>query len=391
MRQSLRLGKVAGIPVGVHWSVGVILIIVAQILGASVLPAALPHQSAAAYWTVAVIGALVFAASLLAHEMAHALVARHNGMKVRSITLWMLGGVAELEGEAPSPGADLRVAAAGPVTSLAIGALLAGLAFATGYGRGPAIVATAAMWLAVMNGLLAVFNMLPGAPLDGGRVLRAVLWLHYRDRQRAALAAATVGRYLGFGLMLIGLAEILVWGSLLDGLWLMLIGWFLESAARAEAGAVVAGTALSGLRVADVMTPDPDIAPAWSTVQEFIDRVAAYSRSEAFPVVTFDGRLVGVVVSGMLARVRPEDRATLRVDRVALTVPPEYQAAPGDPARSLLDRPPLAGEVAAVVLDQGRVVGLVTARDLDWRIRRARMGARPSGWSRDGLKVGHGI
>ena len=379
MRQSVGLGRVAGIPVGVHWTVAVILVIIAEILGASVLPAALPHQPAVVYWAAAAAAALVFAGSLLAHELAHSLVAQRNGVRVRSITLWMLGGVAELAGEPPNAVADLRIALAGPAASLAQAAVFGGVALAVSYSGGSAVAVAAAVWLAAMNGALAVFNMLPGAPLDGGRVLRAVLWRIYQDRMRAAVAAARAGRYLGFAIIAVGLAELLVWGSL-GGLWLMLIGWFLTSAARAEETATVANSALAGLRVADVMILDPDIGHGWSTVQDFIDQVAAHSRQGAFPVVGFGGELAGVVVSGLLGRIRLADRPVLRLDQVALTVPSGYLATLGDPAGPLLTRPPMASEVVAVVLAQGRVVGLVTAGDLSQAVRRSRLRAGPGGW-----------
>lgn len=376
MKQSLRLGKVAGIPVGVHWTVAVIGVIIADILGASVLPAALPHRSAIVYWTVAAAAALVFLGSLLVHELAHALVARRNGVGVRSITLWMLGGMAELDGEPPNAGADLRIALAGPAASLAEAVVFGGVALGIGRGGGPAVAAAAAAWLAVMNGMLAVFNLLPGAPLDGGRILRAVLWRHYRDPARAAVGAARAGRYLGLLIIAAGAAEVLM-SAILGGVWLMMIGWFLTSAATAEERSAMATSALAGLRVADVMTPDPDIAAGWSTVGDFIDQVATRSRQSAFPVLGFNGELAGVVITSLLARISPADRAALHLNRVALSVPPGYLAAPDDPAGPLLTRPPLGGEVAAVVLEHGRVTGLVTAGDLAHAVRRARLRGAP--------------
>jgi len=382
MRQSLRLGKVAGIPVGVHWSVGVILALIADILAASVLPAAVPRQPPATYWLVAILAAVVFAASLLAHELAHAIIARRHGIRVRSITLWMLGGVAELDGDPPDPGADFRIAIAGPAASLAAAVVLYGLALGIGYAGGPAAAVTAATWLALMNGLLAVFNLLPGAPMDGGRVLRAILWRRYGDRQRAALAATRGGRYVGFGLMLLGLADVLFFANLLGGLWFVLIGWFLENAARAEAAATIATSALRGLTVADVMTPDPAIAPAWNTVLDFAERVAAHTRQSAFPVIGFDGQLAGIVTTEALARIRPADRYELRLRQVAIAVPPQYMAAPTDPAAPLLTRAPLGGEVLAVVLAHDQVVGLVTAADLSWAVQGASLRAQPESATR---------
>jgi Zn-dependent protease len=305
--------------------------LITWLLGASILPGGLRHQPPALYWTAAAAGAVLFLASLLAHELSHAVVAKRHGVEVRSITLWMLGGVAELEGEPPDAGADLRIALAGPAASVAAAAVFLGAAAAARYAGGPALVAATAGWLAAMNGLLAVFNLLPGAPLDGGRVLRALLWRHYHDRRRAEAAAARAGQFLGAGIAAVGVAEVLAWASL-GGIWLMLIGWFLMSAAAAEKNAATAAAALGGMRVADIMTASPELAPGWNTVADFIDRVAARSRQDAFPVVDFGGRLTGLVLSDALAGIPHEDRARLRLDQVALSVPARYQAAPGDPA-----------------------------------------------------------
>jgi Zn-dependent protease/CBS domain-containing protein len=366
--QNVRLGRVAGIPVGANWSVAVILVIIADILAVSVLPADVPHRPAALYWLVAVVAAALFLACLLAHELAHAVVARRNGVGVRSITLWMLGGVAELEGDPPSAAADLRIALAGPAASLAAGAVFLAAAALIGQARGPAVVVAAASWLAVMNGVLAVFNLLPGAPLDGGRVLRAILWRRYGDRLRAERGAARAGRFLGAAVIGLGAVEVLAARSY-EGLWLMLIGLFLFSAAAAEEQAARAAAALAGVTVADVMTPHPDLAPAWSTVSDFIDRVAAGSRQAAFPVVDTGGELRGLVLADQLARVPAAARRELTVGQVALAVLPTYLAAPGDPAAPLLRRRPLGGRVAAVVVADGRVVGMVTLEDLGQALR----------------------
>ena len=377
MKQTVRLGRVAGIAVGAHWSVAVILVIIAELLAVAVLPGAFPRQSAALYWAVAGIAAVVFLASLLAHELAHALVARRNGVGVRSITLWMLGGMAELDADAPSARADLRIALAGPAASLAAGLVLFGAGAAIGAAGGPGVVVAAATWLAVMNGVLAVFNLLPGAPLDGGRVLRAALWRHYGDRERAERGAARAGQVLGAALIGLGIGELLAFRSF-GGLWLMLIGWFLITTAVAEDKAATAKAALAGVRVADVMTADPELAPGWECVSEFIGRAAARSRQDAFPVVGPDGGLTGVVLASQLARIPAADRARLRLDQVALAIPPGYRAAPDDPAGPLLARRPLGGQVAAVVFAGGHVMGLVMVSDLQRALRwRTLTGARP--------------
>ncbi len=369
------LGRVAGIRVGANWTVAVFVVMIAWLLGASYLPATAPHHHAAVYWTVAVVASVLLFASLLVHELSHALMARRNGVEVRAITLWMLGGITELEGEPPDAGADLRIAAVGPATSAAAAVIFIGVALAVKYAGGPAVIIAAAAWLAVMNGVLAVFNMLPGAPLDGGRVLRALLWRHYRDRRRADVAAAQAGQFLGVGMIGLGAAGMLFW-NVLGGIWLMLIGWFVSSAAGAERRAAEVASALGSVCVADVMTANPQVAPGWSTVQDFIDRIAASSQQDAFPVVGFDGTLTGLVVTDLLSRIPRDDRTGLRLDRVALAVPPAYRATPEDPVGPLIARRPLGGEVLAVVLAGGRVIGMVTVTDLKRAVRRRRLMVR---------------
>ena len=376
MKQSIRLGRVGGIPVGVHWSVIVIVGLIAAILGGQVLPQMAPGQSTTAYWAVAIPGALLFVLALLAHELAHAFVARRAGVPVRSITLWALGGVSELGGEPPTARADLRIAAAGPATSLLAGGVFWGLAVLLDLAAGPAIGVAALGWLAIMNVLLAAFNLLPGAPLDGGRIRRAALWMHHGDRSRAARTAAGAGRIVGGILVGLGLAELWIWSSL-GGLWLMLIGFFLITAASAEAAAQLASDALGGLLVRDVMTPEPAIGGGWITVGDFIDRVALHSPQTVFPVVGADGALIGIVGLDRLSRVPAASRELPRLAQVARPVPPAYLAQPDDPAPPLLSRPPLDRELAAVVVTEGRIVGLVTVENLRQIIQRAQLRARP--------------
>ena len=214
MNQTVPLGRVAGIRVGMHWSVLVMVILFGWLLGAQELPAMTPHQPTAAYWAAAVPCAAVFMAALLAHELAHSLAARRYGVPVTSITLWALGGVSELGREPPTARADLRIAVAGPAASLGTGLVSAGLAAAVHAAGGPALAVAALAWLAAMNVLLMVFNLLPGTPLDGGRILRAFLWRRHGNRVRAAQSAAAAGRVVGAALMALGAAEILLWADL---------------------------------------------------------------------------------------------------------------------------------------------------------------------------------
>jgi len=369
MKQTVPLGRVAGIPVGMHWSVLVMVIMIGWLLGGQVLPETTPGQPPAAYWAAAVPCAIAFMAALLAHELAHSLIARRYGVPVTSITLWALGGVSELGSEPPTARADLRIAAAGPAASLATGLIFGSLAAAVRAAGGPGIAIAALAWLAAMNVLLAAFNLLPGAPLDGGRILRAFLWRRTGDRVRAARSAAAAGRAVGAALMILGTGEVLLWGDA-GGLWLVLIGMFVMSAAAAEATAGAAAAALAGLRVSDVMTPEPDIGGTWMTVASFIDSIALHSAQAGFPVISPSGSLAGVTGVSRLGRVPAVSRASTTLGQVMEPVPPGNLAAPQDPAAPLLTRPPLADDLAAIVISNGRITGIVTVSRLRQIIRR---------------------
>jgi Zn-dependent protease len=371
MPQSLRLGRLAGIPIGVNWSVFVILALIADILATSVLPQADAGRPAVTYWAVAVPTAALFLASLLAHEIAHALVARRKGVQVGSITLWMLGGMTQLEGEPQSARAELQIAAAGPLTSLAAGVALGLAALAAGSTGTPVVVVAALAWAGAMNALLAVFNLLPGAPLDGGRILRALAWMRSGDRARADRLATTAGQVVGAVLAGLGLTEVLVLRDA-SGLWLALVGWFLIWTASGEAQASAVRAAGADVNVGDIMVGDPDCAPAWHPVREFIANVAVRSRQTAFPVIALDGRPEGFITLDRLTKISAA-QASGRVSDVALPLPAEYQVAPEEPASTLLDRRPLAGTLVAVVARDGHVVGLVTTDDLRRLLRQSRL------------------
>jgi Zn-dependent protease len=361
MRHTLRVGRVAGIPVGVHWSVLVVMALLVQGLATTVLPASAPAEPQWAYWSIAVAAAVLFLLSLLAHELAHALVARRFGIRVERVTLWLLGGVAELSDEAPHPRADLLVAIAGPLTSIGAGALFAGAATAaTALGVFPVLTA-AMIWLALINVLLAVFNLLPGAPLDGGRVLRAALWRLRGDRDRASQVAAHAGRMLGLVLAFGGLAQILLTGHL-RGLWLALVGWFLVSAASAEQAGARARRLLGSVPVRDVMNPYPLTGNPEQTVADFTSTVAARTPHRAFPLRDWYGRPAGVVQMADLTRIPGEAQGTTSLAEVATPVEHVPVVAASRTAAEIA--PVVARGGLVLVVDDDLLVGVVSAADM---------------------------
>jgi Zn-dependent protease/CBS domain-containing protein len=376
VRQTMRLGTVAGIPIGVHWSVLVVMLLLMQGLAVAFLPASASGHPPAVYWTLAAVVAIVFLASLLAHELAHALVSKRYGVRVRRITLWLLGGVAELDGQAPHARGDLLIAAAGPLASLSIGALFAVAAVAA-HGLGAPALATAGLvWLAVVNAVLAVFNLLPGVPLDGGRVLAAALWWLRGDRTAAHRAACRAGIALGWLLVAVGLVQLGLAGDL-GGLWLVVLGWFLVAAARAEDTDVVWRTALAGLRVVDVMAPSPTCGHATQSVTDFVGTVARRSAYRTFPVLDLDGHLAGMVSLARLAQVPAADRDVVRLGDV---LTPRDRVLVVDPASALPDaaRALFAGGYRlAVVAADDHVSGVLSTGDITHAVELSSCGVRP--------------
>ena len=231
MRNSIRLGNVSGIPIGLHWSIALIAGLFTMALTGTILPAAAPGFASAAYLTTALAVTAGLLASIIAHELGHSLVAQRNNVGVSGITLFALGGVAKLEREPDDPGAAARIALAGPAVSVGIGvaALVAG--FVAGAAGVSALIAAGLTWLGLVNISLAVFNMLPALPLDGGRALQAAMWKRSGDKDRATVSAASIGRYIGWAIVAFGAWQFFTGGS---GLWTMVIGWFILSSAKAE-------------------------------------------------------------------------------------------------------------------------------------------------------------
>ena len=374
MREHLRLGRIAGIPVGLNLSVVVIFVLVVTMVATQTLPGAVDGYPTGAYWAVGVLVGLLFFASLLAHELAHALVARRHGVKVEQITLWMLGGVAQLAGEPPTPAADLQIAAAGPLTSLAAGVAFGAVAGLSAGVAGPALLTAGFAWLAGINVLLGVFNLLPGAPLDGGRILRGLLWRHHHDRTRAALTAGRAGRGLGMVMIWLGITELLFTTNPIGGLWMMLLGWFLVMAATGEVQTTSQHALLAGMTVRSAMTPDPVCLPEYQLVEAVLGRVLA-DQHTSYPVVSFEGRPVGLVTTVKLAALPAPARAERRVGELAVRLPAVPTAGPDEALADVLDR--AGGRLPVLVIERGELIGLVTATDTSRLLLRAALSASP--------------
>lgn len=383
MHASLRIGRVAGVEIGVNWSWLVIFGLISWSLGAAIFPESNPGLGDGAYVAMAAVAAVLFFGSLLLHELGHAVVAKREGMEIEGIVLWLFGGVAQFKGLFPSASAELRIALAGPAVSLAIGVAMLALGALAPL---PAEVDGVVTWLGSINILLLVFNMLPALPLDGGRVLRALLWRTSGDFTRATRTAGALGQAFGQAMIFGGILLLLLTGAL-GGLWFALIGWFLVAAAGAEARMATIAAALRPLRVSDAMARRPDTVDGDMTLASFANGVFADSRHAAYPVV--DGpEVLGAIGYRDVAAVAPESWGLTRVRDVARPVGKLLVLAPddnlGDVAMDLIQDD--LGR--ALVLDEGRLAGLLSMTDIS-RLIELRGPATPARPGRGRGGVGH--
>jgi Zn-dependent protease/CBS domain-containing protein len=378
MNENLSLGRIAGIHVGLNWSLLVVAALIAWSLATGILPPAAPGQTSGAYWTAGVLSAFVFLASLLAHELAHSIVAMRRGVRVEGITLWLFGGVSRFSSDTSSPGSQALITFVGPLTSLVLGALFFLGSAAAGGGAHPSLLAATLSWLGYINILLGVFNLLPAFPLDGGRLLQSLIWLRTGDRQRATSIAARIGMVFAFLLIAYGLVTFLVAGNLIGGIWSVFLGWFLLSAARAEEAGGLIRQALSGISVAEVMTPNPVQAPDDLSVEDALHGYVLASRHSTFPTHDAAGRLSGLLTMAALKNVAPEARATTQVKEVICPLDKVSTASPADLVTNLVGLPEGCSEGRTLVIDGGRLVGIISPSDINRLLQRSLSGRSPA-------------
>jgi Zn-dependent protease len=360
MRNSYTLGRVAGIEIGLNWSVLALLALIMWTLATGVFPDTNPGLGDDTYFAMAVVASLGFFASILLHELGHAVQARRDGLEIDGITLWIFGGVARFAGMFPSAGAEFRIAVAGPLVSLLLTVGLLGGTWIPGL---PQAVDGVLAWLGIINGALLVFNLIPALPLDGGRMLRAALWQWKGDLGSATRLAAGVGRVLAIGMIALGFA-MAVLGQGINGVWLALIGWFVLQAAGAEAQMVKAVEQRGqGPRVRDMMDPDPVTTGPDLTLDEF-SRLAGIDLEHDAYAVLDDGRPVGIIPSASLDEVPREEwsRRTVGDCMVGLAQIPALTAeASLDDAMEALRRSPVR---RVLVVEGERLVGLLSLDDV---------------------------
>jgi Zn-dependent protease/predicted transcriptional regulator len=349
----LQIARVFGIPVYIHASWLIIFGLITWTLAIGYFPARYPDLPAASYWARGLITSLLFFVSIFLHEMGHALVAQRHGVRIRSITLFIFGGVSQMEGDPPDGGTEVRIAAVGPLVSL----VLAGLFYllSTAGLLGPASRSVAG-YLALINLVLALFNLVPAFPLDGGRILRGLLWRH-AGRLGATRIAASAGGMLAMLLMVWGVFRFLA-GDGLAGIWSVLIGWFLREAAAGAHQQARLDETLGGMTAADIMLSDVATLPAHISVAEAAQEHFLRSGHGGYPVVRGE-EVVGLLSLRDVLRLGPEERQAMSVQAAMKPLSEAVVVRPQTPLREALARM-AAGPGRALVLENGRLVGFLT-------------------------------
>jgi Zn-dependent protease len=382
-RGAVTLFHVRGIRIGLDYSWFLILLLVIVSLSQFYRDVLGTDEAAFEPYLLAVVSAVLFFGSILLHELGHALVGMRNGITISDITLWLFGGVARMTRDSDSPSTEFKVAIAGPLVTLAIAGLCLGIGFAAageGFwdamlfegGAGVSGVLALLAWLASINVLVLLFNLIPAFPLDGGRVARAIAWWRTGDRNKATRFAAALGQ--GFSYVFIGLGVfLLVQGAVIDGIWLAVLGFLLLQSARSAAAQTELSSRIEHLRIADVMDRDPVAIPGNVSVEQALDQYFMRYRSPWFPVVDAAHRFLGLLRRGAADEVPEPQRQTSRVaDLLDASAARTLEVREDAPLESLLGNEDLRRLGALAAVDaEGRLRGLITLDQVGRALREA--------------------
>lgn len=361
-RNKITLFKLFGFSVSIDASWVIILFLVVWSLAKGLFPSFYPDLSDRTYWLMSLIGAIGFFASIVIHEFLHSLVARMYGLEMRGITLFVFGGVAEMKGEPSSPKAEFFMAVAGPIASLVLAVVFGLLYRSADILEWPIPAVGILGYLSGINLLLALFNMVPAFPTDGGRILRSALWWIKDDIRWATRLATRIS--LGFAMAIIAIGFInLIGGSFIGGLWWILIGSFLFNAANASYQHLQMDLSFRGKTVRHFMNPDPVTVPSHITLQEFVDNYVYHYHYKMFPVVE-GNRVVGIITIGTVQAVPHEEWRHLFVGSLMQPQNQDNISSPDAPVKEALSKMNQTGLSRLLVIDRGNMAGIVTLKDL---------------------------
>jgi Zn-dependent protease/predicted transcriptional regulator len=374
---SLRIGRILGIPIYIHASWVIIFVLITMSLGAQFTQQH-PQWTSLQHWSVGVLTSLLFFGSILFHELSHSVVARIYKIRVDSITLFVFGGVARIANDPTKAIQEFNIAIAGPISSLFLGGVFYALTLFFPYGT---MTGALAVWLAGINATLAVFNLLPGFPLDGGRIFRAIVWGITKDFTRATKAAGASGKLVAYGMIIFG-AGYAISTRHWEALWYAFIGWFLLNAAQDSVAQVAIRETLSGLHAADVMSQEVPIVPREISLEDYSQEVVRTGR-RCHLVVTNE-RLVGMMNIHALNSVPRDEWAHMSVQAVMIPRDKILWAKPEEPLLGLLERL-LAADINQMPVVSGgendenngaHIIGMIT-RDSILRVMRTRAEVGP--------------
>ncbi|MBK5218350.1 MAG: site-2 protease family protein [Thermoleophilia bacterium] len=369
--RSIRIGRLAGIPIGIQPLWFLIVALITWTLGAVYYPDQAPGIAVPLAYGLGLLSALLLFASILLHELGHAVVARRHGVEIEEIDLWLLGGVARMSGYPKAAKDELRFALAGPAVTLLIAAAFAAVALALPSST-PSAVTAVVFYQAFVNTTILVFNLLPAFPLDGGRVMRALIWSRNGDLAQATKTAAAIGRGLGYGMIGVGVLATLA--GALGGLWLALIGLFVTAAAKAEENGLLVRTALGGREAGKLMAFPAITVPAKISVSEAVADYFVPHRFSAFPVLD-GGRLVGLIDASTVERVPAPRRVSTSVEEIAIREP-SLVIDEGQDVADLLERPAFQRVGRAVVIASDGRVGILSITDVNRVLRALELGGQ---------------
>ncbi len=361
---AIKLGEIYGIPLFLDYTWFIIFALIVWTVGFLVMPAEYPHQlTFALELTLGILSALLLFGSVLVHELAHSVVAKRNGLQIGRITLYLFGGVSEMTEEPPTPDLELKMAAAGPITSIVIGIILGGLWILSKDSSAGVLVVGPLYYSFLINIIVAAFNLIPAFPLDGGRVLRSLIWRSNGDVLRSTKTASTIGRIFAYLLMFAGIVLFVLYGDIFDGIWLVLIGWFISSGATNELRQQIVQEDLGPLKVRDIMTRQVDSVSPEMTANEL--SIHFMERKHNGFAVTEGNHLVGCVTMHDLRHATKESWNTLRVRDMMVPREKLVTVEEGDSAKKALQLMSQHQIGRVFVLDStARLSGIVTRTDI---------------------------
>jgi Zn-dependent protease/predicted transcriptional regulator len=364
---SVKLGRIMGIPVRIHYTMWFVFILIAWSLAVGYMPSQYPGLGVATYWAIGIASAVILFGSVLIHELSHSYIAKKNGLPIGRITLFFFGGVSEMTEEPQDPGLEVRMAAAGPLMSFLIAAVLGFLWYLVGIVKAPVAVTATLGYGALINAVLGVFNLLPAFPLDGGRVLRGSIWKRSKSLVGATRTATRVSEGISL-LMMVGGFVAIIFGDFVNGLWIIFLGWFIRSGAETSLRQTLVGETLSGVTVGDIMTRDVLTVPSNITVQQLVSEYFLVHRHDGYPVVE-DGQVLGMVTMHCVRSVPKERRETATVKEAMIPCEQAVTVKPTVSALDALNTMARRNVGRLLVLDGPRLLGIVSRGDLMRTIR----------------------